>query len=74
MAKKKRCPKCEEVKDLSEFGKDSSKKDGLKVHCKTCRSKAYKEYYYKDLDKTREGKRATYYRTKEKEFNNLINT
>ena len=32
----KRCRKCGEVKELSEFGKDRSKKDGLNSLCRDC--------------------------------------
>jgi len=35
--KKKRCTKCGEVKTLSEFHKDRSKKDGHECRCKECR-------------------------------------
>lgn len=33
----KYCPKCGEIKDLSEFGNDKYKKSGKCVHCKACR-------------------------------------
>lgn len=36
----KRCGSCEFMKPLSEFGKSSSSKDGLRCYCKECR-KAY---------------------------------
>lgn len=32
------CPKCEEIKYYSEFGKDKSKASGMKSHCRSCRS------------------------------------
>ena len=32
----KRCSKCKEVKDLCEFNKNKSKKDGLSTECKSC--------------------------------------
>lgn len=35
-AQGKRCPKCDDVKDLSEFSKDKSNKDGIRCYCKTC--------------------------------------
>lgn len=36
---KKRCKKCGQEKELSEFHKDSSKRDGRKSVCKSCLSK-----------------------------------
>ena len=32
----KTCPSCEEVKEIHFFGKDSSRSDGLRYHCKVC--------------------------------------
>ena len=40
--KTKTCPKCGETKDVGEFVKDKSKKDGLAGNCKSCK-KAYRE-------------------------------
>lgn len=34
----KRCSKCHEVKDVSEFRKDRASKDGLQGYCKPCHS------------------------------------
>lgn len=42
----KECTKCRKLKDISEFGKDGQKKDGLSSSCKTCvnsRNKKYRE-------------------------------
>lgn len=33
----KKCGKCNEIKNITEFGKSSERKDGLKVYCKLCR-------------------------------------
>ena len=35
----KTCSKCNETKQAIEFGKDSSKKDGLRSECKVCQNK-----------------------------------
>ncbi len=44
----KRCNKCKELKDKSEFGKNRSRKDGLCVWCKKClRNYARKRYLEK---------------------------
>lgn len=45
----KKCGRCGEIKPISEFTKNKSRKDGLNVYCKTCVSKiypAYKKNYY----------------------------
>lgn len=39
----KRCSKCNEVKPVTEFGKLSKAKDGLRYHCKECRNKYYQK-------------------------------
>ena len=38
----KRCFQCKQIKPLSEFSKDQSKKDGLQSYCKSC-NKAYRQ-------------------------------
>jgi 5-methylcytosine-specific restriction endonuclease McrA len=43
----KRCPKCEEDKNLNEFGKDSAYEDGCSVYCLECK-RAYNRQYYQD--------------------------
>lgn len=47
----KKCKICNEVKDLSQFSKNSRAKDGLRYNCKNCRSKSYydKRDYYRNL-------------------------
>lgn len=51
----KRCPKCGEVKPVTEFGTNRSRKDGLQWVCKSCASKIWKENY----DRRRQEKLAT---------------
>jgi len=41
----KRCSKCGEIKPVSEFSKNKSKKDGLQDWCKTCLNEGNKRYY-----------------------------
>ena len=36
MVETKRCPKCGDTKPLEEFGRDSTKRDGLRSTCKPC--------------------------------------
>lgn len=42
--KKKRCPTCNFVKDVSEFYKNKTRPDGLASECKICKGKYCKEY------------------------------
>jgi len=44
------CTKCKEEKPLTEFHKDSSKKDGMQIHCKSCRKQHYQENREHRLD------------------------
>lgn len=41
----KRCPKCKEVKNETDFARNSSKKDGLNSNCKACQ-KITKDKHY----------------------------
>lgn len=41
----KRCPKCGEDRDLTQWSKNSSKKDGLQTNCKICVKYSNAEYY-----------------------------
>lgn len=42
----KLCNTCQQVKPISEFGKDKSKRDGCRTQCKECtRSQSLKHYY-----------------------------
>ena len=46
----KYCPKCKIEKSISEFSKDKYQKDGLRSHCRNCRSLDHQEYYGKNKD------------------------
>ena len=41
----KKCCKCKTVKDLVQFNKNKSKKDGFSNYCKACK-KLYEQVYY----------------------------
>lgn len=61
----KKCNKCGETKELSQFGKDKSRNDGLTVSCKICTA-----IYNKEIRKKHNEKRTEYnreYRLKNKE-------
>lgn len=47
----KTCPKCKSVKDNNCFGKNKSRKDGLRCYCKECESLYAKSQYAKNPDK-----------------------
>ena len=40
------CYSCKEPKELSEFNKDRSRKDGIAVYCKECNKKSSREYHF----------------------------
>lgn len=58
----KTCSKCGETKELSEFSKAKSRKDGLHPYCKACR----RAYNKANKDKIAERNRAYYQENKEK--------
>ena len=47
----KKCSKCGEVKLLSEFNKDKSRKSGCRAYCKSCTRKIGVEYRSKNHNK-----------------------
>lgn len=50
----KKCKKCGLEKNISNFHKDSSKKDGYRNSCKECQKVYSKEFYEKNNDKIKE--------------------
>lgn len=66
----KKCYKCNKIKNLSDFNKDSSRKDGYMHKCRSCGKKYYrsnkerirnknKEYVIKNYQKVRKSNRAS---------------
>lgn len=49
----KQCRKCKKEKEISNFSKKASNKDGLQHWCKECSNVYFKSYYYKDAEKHR---------------------
>jgi hypothetical protein len=47
----KQCCACKNKKELSEFGKDASKKDGLASMCSACKRMVEKDRYLNDWGK-----------------------
>jgi hypothetical protein len=41
----KRCPRCGELKPLSEFHRHKKRRDGVQVYCKACRAQIDRERY-----------------------------
>ena len=63
MVTEKRCTKCGEVKQFSEFSKSKRHKDGMSYRCKTCKAKYYQEHKV-DIAK----QRAQYYQEHKSEY------
>jgi hypothetical protein len=54
MCELKKCTKCLKDKDLSDFNKNKTKKQGVASLCKICHSEYRKEHYLKNKDKVLE--------------------
>ena len=65
----KLCTKCGQVKPVSEFGLNKSKKDGLQSHCKEC-VKAYKKKHYEENKQYYLDKAKAYRQTCRENLNN----
>ena len=52
------CRKCHEVKVVSEFSKDKSKKDGVNTMCKECKKQYYRENDGKERERQKKSIRA----------------
>lgn len=61
----KRCPKCKTEKQLTEFGNDRTRPDGLSGHCKACCCAYQSKYRYDNKEMISE-ERASYYRKNRK--------
>lgn len=62
----KKCYKCGEIKDTTNFNKRSDTKDGLKPECKVCQT-AYRKYYYKKHSKKEKQRSIDYNKAHRKE-------
>lgn len=51
------CPKCQETKDVSEFGTDSKQSDGLRVWCQECRRQSARDYGKRNQPKVRQNQK-----------------
>jgi len=64
----KTCTKCEKSKELSEFNKNKSTKDGLQRHCKICQRENNRKYYSKSGEKEKQQKRNAKRKVKLRDF------
>lgn len=66
----KKCYKCGELKDESEFNKNSKRKDGFQTRCRICQKKHYKKEYESSKEKwlIRKNKRSKEIRNNIKKF------
>lgn len=60
------CCKCKQEKEVSHFGKDKLRKDGLRPDCKECRAKETKEYRIKYKDRKSKQDKDYYIKNKDK--------
>ena len=67
----KKCSKCKEVKDYSEFGKNKSMADGHNHYCRVCCAKKYQankeryqQRYLENAEKYKQYQRDNYARKK----------
>lgn len=66
----KECYKCHEIKEVGEFHKNKSKKDGITSTCKECKKEYDAEIFKQNIDKIK-GQKAEYYKQnadKKKEY------
>lgn len=52
--RKKVCSTCKVEKEITEFSKDKTEKDGYTYSCKVCRNKRYNDWAKENKDKVRE--------------------
>jgi hypothetical protein len=47
---RKYCSRCKKKRDIKNFYKNKSTKDGLTHHCKDCQRVYSRQYYYENID------------------------
>jgi hypothetical protein len=65
---KKRCPKCNNIKQLNEFFKSSIRKNGISCYCKKCESKKGKKYRKDNPNKAKDYHKLWYKKNKDKKL------
>jgi len=66
----KKCSKCEEEKELTEFGKEKNKPDGLKYSCKVCLNADRRAYHIKNIEKENNRDSSWYKENKDRAYSN----
>ena len=61
----KRCRVCKVEKELGEFNKDKSRKDGLQNKCKICQKQYKKQYYQRNKETMNQYQKQYFQRNKE---------
>lgn len=69
----KKCPRCGEVKNASEFGVNRTRKDGLSGYCKVCSRELYKGYKKTYFERHPEAHKNAYHKDKERALVNHKN-
>lgn len=65
MITEKKCPRCGEVKPVSEFGTNRTRKDGLSGYCKSCTHELYRGYKQTYFERHPEAHKNAYHQNKE---------
>lgn len=68
MEQYKACPKCNQTKPISEWGKNKSKKDGLASECKKCHAKASSLWRQKNPEEQLRRSREQYAKSRDREI------
>lgn len=66
----KKCPHCNTVKPVFEFGVNRNKKDGLSVYCKACTRELYKGYKQTYFERHPDAHRNAYHKNKDRALKN----
>ena len=66
----KKCPKCGEIKNIDEFYKSNSRKDGFSSWCKICDNQSHKNYVDNNKEKLREYDKEQYWKDSKKHREN----
>jgi len=68
MKTNKICNICKQSKNISEFHRDKTKKDGFKKNCKICRKKESSKYYKNNISKIKVQQKKYYLENKEEYY------
>ena len=60
----KKCYRCQELKELSEFNKNRSQKDGYATWCRKCKNEVDNNIYHRDKEKNKDKRKKFYIKNK----------